>query len=276
MKTLSDGRLFDAIHDGRPERLAQLVLAHALRTEPQLQSFLKIPANAEVKLERPGDDGRSGWRADIEAGSLRLELKIRAKFTKPQVQALSDGQMGVVVVPHDRLREFKLHAGTEARLISWKELANYVDNPGSKALLLEADQAKTYLTSAVRISDIASEMERFVAGGDAARWKKMYGFLSALHVDLHELAQTSYDAPGGWTFSRTQKPPYYGYCFSLNSSRKSPAWWVGFEGLGASIALVLYRRAERDWGDPLRLGEKNSLDSSKVAEQLLAVIRSSV
>src|SRR6185503_12453880 len=80
--------LFNVIHDGRPERLAQLLLHHALQvqTEPGLRRLLEVPAgNVQVRLERGGDqeNSRRGWRADIvvtwtagdtwPAGERRLE-----------------------------------------------------------------------------------------------------------------------------------------------------------------------------------------------------------
>src|SRR5262249_23654834 len=82
--------LFDAIHDGRPERLAQLVLVHALRTEPGLCTYVGIRPGAEVETEKYSDDmPAQGWRADLVTTTAPdppkgWELKVRARFTPAQ------------------------------------------------------------------------------------------------------------------------------------------------------------------------------------------------
>src|SRR4051812_13038688 len=119
--------LFNVIHNGRPERLAQLLLLHALQgqTEPRLRRLLDVPVgDVQVRLER-GDDQenpRRGWRADIvvawPAGERRLELKLRAKLTPAQQKALADGKMHVLVVPSSRKRE-TAQGAERVQVFSW-------------------------------------------------------------------------------------------------------------------------------------------------------------
>lgn len=252
--------LFNAIHDGRPERLAQLLLHHALQaqTEPRLRRLLDVPVgDVQVRLER-GDDRenpRRGWRADIvvtwlagdtwPAGERRLELKLGANLTPAQRKALADGKMHVLVVPSSRKGE-TVQSAERLQVLSWSEVAEAIENDNFlKTLLQQADSAYSWFCETLLEEDVRREIDSYASGGPDARWPQLYRFLSTLDVRLQE--EDGYRATGGWSKSRGPGGyAYYGYVFTWRSDpRKIPSAWIGFERLvDGTVKLRLYENNE--------------------------------
>lgn len=244
--------LFDSIHGGRPERLAQLVFAHALRTQKSLCKHLGIPegASAEVLVEQYVDEAvRTGWRTDVTVKTgggqvLRIELKIGAHLSLAQKKALAKGEVSIIIAPShrtDRLAEEVEKAGGHARVFSWLDVAEHVagDVP-TMTLLRQADGLDGWLLEKVPAADVVGELAAYFDGGTDAAWRQVYRFLSTLDLRLKERAP-SY-RPGGWSHSR--KRHYYGYEFFFGEPHNTSYWWVGFEQKDARVELAVYKNSE--------------------------------
>lgn len=241
--------LFDSIHGGRPERLAQLVFAHALRTQKPLCKHLGIPegANATVLVEQYVDETvRAGWRTDVtvksnDAPAVRVELKISAHLSLEQKKALANGEVDIIIAPShrkERLAEEVEKAGCHARVFSWLDVAEQVagDVP-TMTLLRQADGLDSWLLEKAPTPDVERELAAYFDNGTDAAWRQVYRFLSTLDLRLKERAP-SY-RPGGWSHSR--KREYYGFGFFFGEAHNASYWWVGFERKGARVELAVYK-----------------------------------
>lgn len=254
---MSRTSLFNSIHDGRPERLAQLLLGHALldaKAEPGIRSLLGVPQGDDVvvELER-GDqlDPRRGWRADIAikwpGTLLRVELKIGAGLTVAQSEAIRSHAMDVLVVPSSRMGEYPTRS---VKVLSWSELAGAVNDSVLKNLLHQANDANDWWRC-IEVTDesVREEFDSFTNGGLHARWYTLYRFLTTL--DSHLMERDEYQPSRGWSTSRHRPYPYYGYKFTWDSSGGSEhecrSAWVGFERRdGENVRFRMYENRESE------------------------------
>ncbi len=241
--------LFDAIHDGRPERLAQLLLGHVLelRTEPRLRGLLGVPEQEDVQVDpERGADAENpsrGWRADLVArwptGERKIELKLGASLTPAQRKALEQGEMHVLVVPSSRIEPT---AEGRVTVVSWSQVAEATQNATVKDLLAQADRAFSWFCETLTGEDVRSEFDAYASGNPDACWNRLYRFLSTLDVRLRE--DHAYRASRAWSWSRRRNGgEYYGYWFSWGADPEdAPSAWIGFVRRDrGTVKLCMYK-----------------------------------
>ena len=223
--------LFEAVARNRPEWLAQGIFIRAVTTEPEVRALLLGRLGWDVSPEEvPKVDEeqvtKGGWRADVcvtwQQHAALIELKLLAGFTTRQKEAIDGRRVHLAVVPSIQGRN--LPEGLV--VLTWEEVAARVkEDDLLRRLLNEVSASSTWLLENLPQDELQRDFSSFVEERSAGSWRHLYRFLSTVHLHLRHGAP-EYHASEGWSYSRSNKQPYYGFCFWLGET-PSPSFWLG-------------------------------------------------
>ena len=258
-----DPSLFASLARGRPGDVAAAALAFALRSEPDLVTWLwgqtgaPPPEGAAPWVEEvaaPAADSGTLQIAWTDAPRLRLELRIGAYAAPPESPATAGPTLYVIPSSCSDPDAWP------APCVTWQTLAERVRDYAAAGLLRDADRA-LHLIQSLDQAAVSRNLE------GTAR-----AFLTAVDAHLVDRLGPCYAPADTWLEGTWDEEPYSGFYFQpALAPVDAPRYWLGvYAGPeGATLRLELAGDVQRSWPP-----EDWPIDAAAVATQIEGALAS--